>query len=464
VSEAVVMRLAVLGATGDLTARLLLPALARVQATGALPDGFRILGVDRADLDDASYREHVDASLAAHAKELDPDERRAFVGRVGYRRADVTDPRALATALSGDEPVVVHLALPPAVFAPAIAALGGAGLPPGSRLVVEKPFGTDLKSAEALNRTIAESLPGVPVHRVDHFLSKQTVQNLLGLRFANRVLEPIWSRHHVERVEIVWDEKLTVETRAGYYDRAGALRDMVQNHLLQLLALVAMEPPATLGERDLRDGEADVLRAVRQLDPEEVAKHTVRARYTAGRIGEREVPDYVAEPGIDPGRETETFAAVTLFVDNWRWAGVPFQLRTGKALGQSRKEIAIHFQPVPHLAFGDEPPPRPNTLRLRLDPDVMTLELVTNGAGDPFDLEETDLELTLAPQDIPAYGRVLLDALTENVTFAIRGDEAEESWKIVEPILGGWAAGRAPLKEYAAGSNGPDGLAPRPGG
>ena len=220
------------------------------------------------------------------------------------------------------------------MFLPTLEALARASLPQG-RVVIEKPFGEDLASAQALNRLLHQSFPENAVFRIDHFLHLQTVQNVLGLRFANRIVEQLWNRDHVERVEIVWDESLTLEGRASYYDRAGALKDMIQNHLLQLLCLVGMEAPLTLDERTLRDRKIDVLRAVRRLSPEEVEQYTVRARYTAGRIGERQVPSYADEEGIDPARGTETFAQVTLWVDNWRWAGVPFVLRSGKAWAES---------------------------------------------------------------------------------------------------------------------------------
>jgi glucose-6-phosphate 1-dehydrogenase len=235
---------------------------------------------------------------------------------------------------------------------------------------------------------------------------------------------------------------------------------MIQNHLLQLLCLVAMEAPLAFNERDLRDRKADVLRAVRRLSPEEVERQTLRARYSAGRIGDREIPAYMDEPGVDPQRGTETFAQIVLMIDNWRWADVPFLLRTGKALAKERREIAIHFQPVPYLAFGEDSAPSPNVLRLRLDPDRVSLSTNINGPGDPFALEQVALDAELAPQDLPAYGRLLLDALEGNPVFSIRADEAEASWEIVEPILDAWSAERVPLLEYPAGSEGPSQITP----
>jgi glucose-6-phosphate 1-dehydrogenase len=448
-------RVVIFGAGGDLTARLLVPALARLRVRGLLPGGFAVVAVDRADTDTEAVRARVEQQV----RRLDPDVPRdalhELLAALEYRRGDVTSPRDVAAAVDRSRPLAAYLALPPAVFAPAIRALGAAGLPAGSRIVLEKPFGTDLASAQTLNRELADVVPEEAVHRVDHFLAKQTVQNLLGLRFANRVFEPLWTREHVARVEIVWNETLTVEGRAGYYDHTGALLDMIQNHLLQLLCLVAMEPPPSLSQRDLRDRKVDVLRAVRRLSPAEAGRATRRARYTAGRIGAREVPSYVDEPGVDPARETETWAEVALTIDTWRWAGVPFVLRSGKALSRDLHEIAVHFQRVPHLAFGQEPEPRANVLRLGVDPDTMTLEIAVNGPGDPFTLEQAALEAALAPDELPAYAHVLLDVLAGDPTLSVRGDEAEEQWRIVEPILSVWESGRPPLLEYPAGSQGP---------
>jgi glucose-6-phosphate 1-dehydrogenase len=371
-----------------------------------------------------------------------------------YLRGDATDPAALRDALAaGEGPAVIYLALPPPVFAPAIRAAAEAGLPEGSRMVIEKPFGEDLASARALNELLRTVLPEDAIHRVDHFLGKQTVQNLLGLRFANRLFEPIWNREHIERVDVVWDETLALEGRAGYYDRAGALRDMVQNHLLQVMTLVAMEPPPTLHERDLRDRKVDLLRAVRT--PDDAAAQTVRARYTAGPAVGGPVPDYASEEGVDPARGTETFTAVTLWVDTWRWSGVPFTLRSGKALGALRQEVAVRFRPVPHLAFGQDQSPEPNVLLLGLAPDRLELSVNVNGPGEPFTLEQVTLAAELAPQDVSAYGRVILDVLAGDPTLSIRGDEAEECWRIIGPVLEAWGAGSPPLGEYPAGSGGP---------
>ena len=445
----------ILGATGDLAGRYLFPALADLRRQSDPAIAGPIVGVGQEDWDTPRFREEIARKFEAHARHLPEEALRAVLDTLEYHRADVTDPAQIARIL-GDEtgPVAVYLALPPSVSAAVIGALVSARLPEGSRIVVEKPFGRDLASARALNDLIRPAFPESSVFRIDHFLGKQTVQNVLGLRFANRIFESLWNRDHIERVEILCHETVALEGRAGYYDKSGALRDMVQNHLLQLLCLVAMEPPVAFNERDFRDRKVDVLRAVRRYRPEEVAAETVRARYSAGRVGDRAIPDYAAEPGVDPSLGTETFAQIALKIDNWRWAGVPFLLRTGKAMREARQEIVVHFRPVPHLAFEQAAPP-PNRLRFRINPDRMELGVNINGAGDPFDLERICLDADLAPQAISAYGRLLLDILAGDATLSIRGDEAEEAWRIVEPILAGWADGVAPLLEYPAGSDGP---------
>ena len=453
-------RIIIFGATGDLTARYLLPALTHLYEAGELPDGIKITGVDRRgwDNDKNGFRRLVLDSLERFASGISASARARFVVEVlEYRQADVTDADSVIEALGTlDEPVVAYLALPPAVFAPTIEALKKANLPEGSRVAIEKPFGENLESAEMLNRLLHEFLPEKAIFRIDHFLAWQPFPSIMGLRFANGIFEPLWDRNHIERVEIVWDETLALEGRAGYFDHAGVFKDLIQNHLLQLLCLTAMEAPIALHRRNLRDRKIDVLRAIRRLDAEEVRQRTVRARYGAGRIGERDVPAYVDEEGVDPERRTETFAQVNLSVDNLRWAGVPFVLRTGKALARNRGEIAVHFKPVPHLPFQKAGEPRPNVLRVQLGPDRVALDVNINGPYDPFDLEQIELSAGFAPQEFfSAYERIFLDLLEGNTTLFVRGDEAEESWRAVEPILEAWEQELVPLLEYPAGSDGP---------
>jgi len=456
-------RFVILGATGDLTRRYLLPALAELTAAEVLPADLAIVGVAREGWHTAEFRERAADSLGRHAADVPLAARDGLTRRLTYVTGDVTDAAALESAFGPDaRAAVAYLALPPAVFAPAVEAMAAIGVSGASRLVVEKPFGTDLESARALNRLLHRHFAEQAVFRMDHFLGKQTVQNIAGVRFANHLFEPVWNREHVAGVDIVWDEMVALEGRAGYYDHAGALRDMIQNHLLQLLCLMAMEQPASLDEGELRDRKLELLRSVRSLSPTEVEEQTLRARYTAGRVGDREISDYSDEPGVDPALGTETLAHVTLFVDSDRWRGVPFRLRTGKALAADRREIAIRFRPLPDPLFGWEGEPPVNRLVFQMDPDRMVLDLALNGAGDPFCLEPASLELTLAPQELSAYARLLVEVLEGDPALSIRGDEAEEAWRIVEPILGQWARGSPPLGTYAAGSRGPQEPRERP--
>lgn len=445
-------RIAILGATGDLTRRSLLPAIATLLGRSLLP-ACSIIAVGRREMSDEGYLDWV--ASGPFAVDRAEGGWQKLADGLRYRSADVTSAPELRAALRSDDgPLVIYLALPPSILPGTVRAIAAAGVPSDSRIVIEKPFGDDLASARELNELLHDTFPEDVVYRIDHFLHKQTVQNILGLRFANRIFEPVWSRDHVERVDIVWDETVGLEGRAGYYDRAGALIDMVQNHLLQLLCLIAMEPPATVNPRDLRDRKVEVLRAAHDLTHAHVIDKTVRARYAAGRFDDRPVVGYVDEPGVKQSRGTETYAEVELTIDNWRWSGVPFRLRTGKALARDRREIVVRFRGVPHVAFPVSDPAS-NDLRLTLDPDTIRLGMNINGPSDPFDIERIDLEAQLAKQEIPAYGRLLLGVLTGDLTFSIRDDEAEEAWRVIEPIRRAWASDAIPLLEYPAGSDGP---------
>ncbi len=452
----------VLGGGGDLTGRLILPGLAELEAAGELDDDLAIVAMGLGAREDEGYRAWARERLAEHAERVPEESRERLVGRLRYVAGDVTVADDLRRALerAGGTPVV-YLALPNAVFLPTLEALTEVGLPDGAAVAVEKPFGVDRADARRLNEVLHRLLPEEAVFRTDHFLAMQTVLNILGLRFANRLFEPVWNAVHVASVDIVFDETLGLEGRAGYYDHAGALRDMLQNHLLQVLAVTTMEPPASVDARSLAARKSDVLRAVRP--PSDMARDTVRGRYTAGRVGDRSLPDYVHEEGVDPGRGTETYAEYTVQIDNWRWAGVPFRLRSGKALGVDRHEVVLTLKPVPHLAFasgapdGESPDVAPGVLRLRLEPDGVALELNLNGAGDPFALERRTLDLDLPPRRLSAYGLLLGEMLAGSSALSISDVEAEESWRIVEPILAAWAAGEVPLREYPAGSDGPGG-------
>jgi glucose-6-phosphate 1-dehydrogenase len=447
-------RLVLLGATGDLTARYLLPGLAALRSGGHIGDGFRLIGVGREDWSGEEFRRWASAQLDQHAPQLPTADRQAVVAASEYHRADVTDPAAMAAVISGAEPVAAYLALPPFLFAATVGALHAAGLPEGSSIVLEKPFGEDLAEATELNALLSGVIAEEAVFRVDHFLAMTTVQNVLGTRLANRVLEPIWNSAHIAEIDIVWDETLALEGRAGYYDGVGALKDMLQNHLLQLLCLVAMEPPISLDARDLRDRKVDVLRSIRPLSEDDVVRHTRRARYTSGLIDGVRVPSYVDEDGVDPAHRTETFAEMELRLDNWRWHGTMFRLRTGKALGRNRMEVAVRFRAVPHLPRGMLGDPQPNVLRFGLEPESLVVEM--SGVGPrAHTLVPLTLTAELEPAELPAYGRLLLDVFNRDPALSIRGDEAEESWRVVTPVLSAWAKDLVPLQEYVAGSDGP---------
>lgn len=465
-SQTTVKTLLILGASGDLTGRLLLPGLARLVAKGRA-GGLSLVGAGSDSLTADQWRTRVSETFAAAEGAADGDGRaalKAMAESTEYHAVDVTAEGALAGLLGSlPGPVAVYFALPPHVSQLACEALHPDQVPAGTRLVMEKPFGSGAESARDLNGTLVRLVPEDHIHRVDHFLGKATVLNILGLRFANNFLEPVWNRDHIERVEIIFDEDLALEGRAGYYDGAGALRDMIQSHLLQIMALVALEAPATIQERDLRDAVSAVLRASSIKAP--YASSTRRARYTAGNISGKDVPDYVREEGVDPARNTETLAEVQVAIDNWRWKGVPFILRSGKALGTKRKEAVITFRPVPHLPGGFSGLDSPNQLRIGFGPDTLQLDLDVNGPGDIFTLNRTTLKSELNASELLPYGEVLEGVLNGDPLLSVRGDTAEDCWRIVEPVLRSWNRGDVPLEEYDAGGPGPEGwLAGPPNG
>jgi glucose-6-phosphate 1-dehydrogenase len=453
-SQRRVRTLIILGASGDLTARQLLPGLATLLAEEPA-GGLIVAGAGRTDWDDERWRERIAQSFAAAG--TGPVTAAAVTRRAVYRRADVTSGAELASLLEvGEGPIAIYFALPPAVTWEACCALREIGVPADTQLVLEKPFGTDSASAERLNRLLARLVPEDQIHRIDHFLGRPTVLNLLGVRFANRMLEPVLNNTHVASVDIVYDERLALEGRAGYYDHAGALIDMLQSHLLQVLAFVAMEPPATLEARDVRDCKGQVLRATRVWNDDPVGR-SHRARYVAGEIDGRSLRSYVDEDGVDPTRETETLAAIELAVDTWRWADVPFRLRSGKAIGAPRREVVITFNDPPRLPTGLTGYERSDRLRLGLGGRKLSLDLNINGGGDPFTIEPVTLSGDYAAGELLEYGQVLRGVLDGAPPLSVRGDAAVESWRIVDPVLAAWRAHEVPLEDYAAGSAGPQG-------
>ncbi|MDW4574086.1 glucose-6-phosphate dehydrogenase [Microbacterium sp. M3] len=443
--------LVILGASGDLTSRLLLPALGQLLQREP-HRRVRLRGAGMDDWDDARWREVVRAAFAAGGVEDAFD----IVAETTYLHADITDPADLARVMAdpGDR-LALYFAVPPAVAAAACEAMAGVAIPDGTVLALEKPFGVDEPSARRLNATVSRLVPEAQIFRVDHFLGRSTTLNVLGVRFANRIFAPVWSAEHIESVVVKYDEVLGLEGRAGYYDKAGALVDMIQSHLLQVMAFLAMEPPATLHERDFRDATGAVLRATHIWQDDPVAASR-RARYTAGAVGDRSLPSYADEPGVDPSRGTETLAELTCEVRNERWRGVPFTLRSGKALAGKDGEVVVTFRPVNHVPDGLTGAAPGSVLHFSLGPDRMELELNVNGGDDPFELERATLEADLGAGALKAYGEVLSGILDADATLAVRGDAAEESWRIVDPVLAAWRAGEVPLDEYPAGSLGPD--------
>ncbi len=463
-----ISRLLLLGATGDLAGRFLLPALARMHAAGQLPDDLQVVGASHQDWDDARFLDHVAQRLREHAGDVAADVSRDLLGRLRYRVVDLAEPAGMAAAVrslasadgSPDPPVAAYLALPPATFPAAIGALGEAGLPRGSRIAVEKPFGDDLASAVALNALldrVTDAAADQTAFRVDHALGMPTVQDLLRLHRHGGPLAPLWNGNAVEQVDVLWEETLGLEGRADFYDRAGVVKDVLQNHMLQVLAMVAVDLPADPTETQFHDAKLDVLRSVRPLSPADVAASTRRGRYTAGRLaGGAAVPDYTVETGVDPTRDTETFAELVLELDQPRWAGTRFVLRAGKALAADRKGVLLHFR---------EPVELPGSVRAgsARTGSVRTGSVHTDRAWIPLDAAHVagpgpqPVALVEPPADgeLAAYTAVLTDVLTGGTARSVSGEESEQAWRIVEPVLRSWAAGAAPLLEYPAGSPGP---------
>jgi len=461
----------IFGATGDLTARMLVPALAALCAGHHLPDRFAIVGAGRMALSEATFRERL-ARAVADLGGMAPEAWAALEPHLTYRRVDYADPASFAglaaflEALAADRGLggnrLYYLAVPPTAYEDIAVGLAEAGLAEEetgyARLVVEKPFGRDLKTAQALEAALHTRFREAQIFRIDHYLAKETVQNILMLRFANAIFEPIWNRRYIDHVSILAAESLGVEHRAAYYDHFGVLRDMFQNHMLQLLALCALEPPS-LFEADLvRDEKTKVFRAMRPFAEADLADRLVLGQYGPGRIDGRPVPGYRQEPLVDPASTTPTFAAMRIQVDNWRWQGVPFTLISGKRLAEKRTEIAIHFKPVPYSMFrgslGD--PITPNRLILRIQPkEEVSLTFQAKAPG-PMCLRSVTMAFNYAADaprpGLTAYAKVLLDCLLGDQTLFWRRDGIELSWKFLAPMLESRTSRRFP---YAAGTFGP---------
>ncbi|MFW0786450.1 glucose-6-phosphate dehydrogenase [Gordonia sp. CPCC 206044] len=442
----------IFGATGDLTSRLLLPSLGQLLTLE--PDrSVNLVGVGRRDVSDADWRARVAESFG---DDVGPTARDVAENST-YLQTDITSADGIRSVFdAADGRPVLYFAVPPAVAQTSCEAMVGLDIPTGTILAPEKPFGTDQASAQAFNRLLTGLVPENQVFRVDHFLGQSILLDLLGVRFANRVFEPVWTAEHIESVLIRYDETLGLEGRAGYYDGSGALEDMLQSHLLQLLAVVAMDPPSSLGERDLRDATAAALRAT-HVWGDDPAASSRRARYTAGIVAGRQLPSYIDEEGVDPARNTETLAEATFEVRTARWQGVPFTLRSGKALEPAIREIALTFRPVRHVPDQFSGETSPDVLRFRFGPDVMSLHIDVHRGSHPFELRPVDMTAELGQGSVHAYAEVLSGILDGDATLAVRGDAAEQCWRIVDPIIAAWRSGQVPLDDYPAGSSGPQG-------
>jgi glucose-6-phosphate 1-dehydrogenase len=441
------------GASGDLTSRLLLPAVAQLAEAGLLPAGFTIAGAANENWSTDTFRQHIAAKLKEHSS-VPPATQKAVVERLSFQPTDVTDAEAVRGLFGDDRPdTLVYLALPPFLLRSVLPALAAAGLRTSDALAIEKPFGNDLASARELNEILRLRLPEPTIFRVDHFLSNELVRRVMTLRFLNRVFEPVWNAENVERVDISWLESLTLEGRASYYDTAGAMKDMIQNHLMEIMALVLMEQPSRMDADSFRGARVEALRAVATPSPERIRTNTVRARYAPGTIGTRQVPAYVDEPGVDPARNTETFASLTVEVHNARWFGVPFTLRSGKALPENSAEIAIHFRTMPDYLLEQWPGVEPNVLRLGLTEPYVRLSMTVNGPGRTA--ETVELEALSSAPALTPYAHLIHEMLRNDPMLFVRGDEAEESWRIIDPVMSAWGADQVPMQEYPAGETPP---------
>ncbi|MEX1142004.1 MAG: glucose-6-phosphate dehydrogenase [Thermoleophilaceae bacterium] len=470
--------LTIFGATGDLSRRKLLPALYNLAHDGALPERFNLIGSSRSDMPHGDFRDMARESIVSYSRRK-PDEQvlSKLLEDARFVPGSFDDPAvyeqvaAVQRELDDQAGIVFnrvfYLSTAPGFFAPIVSRLGEHGLDrcDGAevRVVIEKPIGTNLSEACELNRSVLDVLDESQVFRIDHYLGKETVQNILAFRFANGLFEPIWSRNYIDYVQVTAAEDLGIGSRAGYYDRAGALRDLVQNHMLQLLTLLCMEPPTSFSADDVRDEKVKVLHAIDPPDPGEVGDMAVRAQYGPGVVGGGDrVPGYLEEEGVPPDSTTSTYVALRLEVDNWRWAGVPIYLRTGKRLARKVTEIAVTLKPVPHLAFDQEGSVgvQPNQIVLAVQPNEgVSISLGAKIPGSRMRIRPVNMEFlygtSFLSESPEAYERLITDAMRGDATLFTRDDEVEAQWAVCDPILAAWAADDGSLPTYEAGSSGP---------
>jgi glucose-6-phosphate 1-dehydrogenase len=471
----------IFGATGDLSSRKLLPALYNLAKQRLLPPGFALLGAAIDQMPADEFRKRITTSVHENSRTQPVDDAvlESFLSNVDYLPLDFGKPEGfqrlkqrideLDRESGAGGNAVYYCATPPATYASIAEGLSGAGLARKEggqglrRIVVEKPFGTDLKSATELNTVLQRTFGEDAIFRIDHYLGKETVQNILAFRFANAIFEPIWNSHYVDSVQITVAEELGIEHRAAYYDKAGALRDIMQNHALQLLTLVAMEPPVAFDAVAVRDEKVKVLRSVRPFRGDEVARDTVRGQYIEGWVLGEKVGGYREEPGVAADSQTETYASLRLRVDNWRWAHTPFYLRTGKRLPKRVTEIRVQFKRPPHLTFGREATRdlEPNAITLRIQPEEgISLRFGAKVPTAGIRIRSVNMDFLYMSSfllDAPdAYERLIMDALLGDPTLFTRADEVETAWRLIDPIEASWREGKPPLQTYAAGTWGPE--------
>jgi glucose-6-phosphate 1-dehydrogenase len=470
--------LTIFGATGDLAQRKLLPALYNLAHEGGLPERFHLIGVSRGEKAHEEYRAECEAAIRHFSRRTpDDDVLKRLLEDVRYVPG-LFDEAAMYGELAktleafdeeAGEPLnrAFYLSTAPAFFPVIVESLGAEGLNEREgaevRVVIEKPFGTSLEEAQELNRRVLGVFEETQIFRIDHYLGKETVQNMMAFRFANGMFEPLWNRNYIDSVQITAAEDIGIGSRAGYYDNAGALRDLIQNHMLQLLCHVAMEPPVTFTAEEVRNEKVKVLHAIHAAEGDEVTQMAVRAQYGPGHVAGEDVPGYLEEEGVREGSITETYAALRLEVDNWRWAGVPFYLRAGKRLARKITEIAVTLKPVPHLAFSQAGSlgVRPNQLILTLQPNEgVTLQLGAKIPGTRMMIRPVNMEFlygtSFLSQSPEAYERLIMDAMRGDPTLFTRDDEVEAQWRICDPVLQTWEALPGPLAQYEAGTQGPD--------
>ena len=462
--------LVIFGVTGDLTKRLLLPALRNLRRDGLLPDDFKLVGIASRDIGDDGLRAHLKKAMADFKAGNGDSDVDWFLQRARYLSGKFEDPATFAAvAKHVDGNALFYLATPPSEFSIIIKQLGAAGLVTEAdgawrRVIIEKPFGHDLPSAVALNKEILGVLQESQIFRIDHYLGKQTVQNIMVFRFANGFVEPLWGRDHIDHVQITVAETVGVESRGKFYDSTGALRDMVPNHLFQLVSLIAMEPPARFDAESLRSEKAKVLDSVQRFTPYSARGSVVRAQYAAGTVGGKPVAAYKDSPDVPKDSRTETYVAMKLMIDNWRWAGVPFYVRTGKSLATRKTDINIRFKQAPLTLFRDTPVDSlpPNDLTIHIQPDEgVSLRFGVKVPEPQMRIEGVDLKFNYADAFKVApstgYETLIYDCMIGDATLFQRADNIEAGWRIVQPILDVWAADKTgPMPSYRAGSSGPE--------